>query len=200
MKAPVFLCIATLASLLSGGESLQPGLYATIETSLGKITARLFEDKTPETVKNFAELANGKREFKDPRTGYWVRRPFYDGLTFHRVVKGFVIQGGCPKGDGTGGPGYHFDDEIVEELKHDQKGILSMANAGKNTNGSQFFITLAPAPHLDGKHTVFGRVVSGMEVVDRIGKVPAKDDKPLKPIRILKIRTFRIQAEDKETK
>ncbi|UCF67674.1 MAG: peptidylprolyl isomerase [Acidobacteriota bacterium] len=129
---------------------------ATIETNRGSMTIELYRDKTPKTVDNFVKLA---------------RDGFYDGLVFHRVIKEFMIQGGCPKGTGTGGPGYTFEDEFHAELRHDGPGVLSMANAGPNTNGSQFFITLVPTPWLDGKHSVFGRVTSGMEVVEAIGEV-----------------------------
>ncbi|MCG8451412.1 MAG: peptidylprolyl isomerase [Pirellulales bacterium] len=127
---------------------------ATLTTSKGEIRLELFEDKTPKTVANFEKLAG---------------EGFYDGLTFHRVIEDFMIQGGCPRGDGTGGPGYQFEDEFHPELKHEGPGILSMANAGPNTNGSQFFITHVATPWLDGKHTVFGRVLDdGQKVVDAI--------------------------------
>jgi peptidyl-prolyl cis-trans isomerase B (cyclophilin B) len=130
-------------------------LKATITTNKGDIHLELFDDKTPLTVANFVNLA---------------QRGYYDGLTFHRVIKDFMIQGGCPEGTGTGGPGYRFKDECVPELKHDRPGILSMANSGPNTNGSQFFITHVPTDWLDGKHTVFGRVIGPQDqkVVDRI--------------------------------
>jgi peptidyl-prolyl cis-trans isomerase B (cyclophilin B) len=126
---------------------------ATIETPRGTIRLELFEDKTPKTVANFEKLAN---------------QGFYNGLKFHRVIPDFMIQGGCPRGDGTGGPGYKFADEFHRDLKHSGPGILSMANAGPNTNGSQFFITHVATPHLDGKHTVFGRVLAGQDIVDSI--------------------------------
>ncbi|MCB0412227.1 MAG: peptidylprolyl isomerase, partial [Bdellovibrionales bacterium] len=127
------------------------------DKELGKIKIKLFADQVPETVSNFADLADGKKEFTDIKTGKKVKHPFYDGLTFHRIIEGFMIQGGDPQGDGRGGPGYVFDDEVRPDLKHSKAGILSMANAGKingkGTNGSQFFITLVATPHLDGKHT-----------------------------------------------
>ncbi|MBR4750456.1 MAG: peptidylprolyl isomerase [Thermoguttaceae bacterium] len=126
---------------------------ATIETTRGTIKLELFADKVPNTVANFEKLANSK---------------FYDGLTFHRVIENFMIQGGCPRGDGTGGPGYSFDDEFHPDLRHDGPGVLSMANAGPNTNGSQFFITHVACPWLDGRHSVFGKVLEGQDVVDSV--------------------------------
>lgn len=139
-------------------------LTAVFETNMGTFEIELFAKECPETVWNFVNLAEGRQETS--RKG-----PFYNGLVFHRVIDGFMIQGGCPEGVGTGGPGYRFGDECRPELKHDAPGVLSMANAGPNTNGSQFFITLVPTPHLNGRHTVFGKVVKGLEVVTAIGKV-----------------------------
>ncbi len=148
------------------------GMYAVIETTMGTIVCKLHYDKTPMTVGNFVGLATGEREWTDPKTGQKVKRPLYDGLKFHRVIPAFMIQTGDPLGNGTGGPGYKFADEIKPELKHDKPGILSMANSGPATNGSQFFITHRPTPHLDGKHTVFGEVVSGQDIVVKIADVP----------------------------
>jgi cyclophilin family peptidyl-prolyl cis-trans isomerase len=149
---------------------------AIVETSLGTFEAELYAKECPETVWNFVNLAEGRQETE--RGGN-----FYNGLTFHRVIKNFVIQGGCPIGNGTGGPGYQFGDEFDPSLKHDSGGVFSMANAGPGTNGSQFFVTLAPTPHLDGGHSVFGRVVKGMDVVEKIGSVETGSmDKPIEPV------------------
>lgn len=145
------------------------GTYAVFDTTLGSFTIRLFEKECPNTVGNFVGLATGDKEWTDPKSGGKVKRPFYNGLIFHRVINGFMIQGGCPEGSGRGGPGYRFADEFNPNLKHTKEGILSMANAGPNTNGSQFFVTLGPTPHLDNRHSVFGEVVEGMDVVKKIG-------------------------------
>lgn len=144
------------------------GTYAAFQTSLGTIVCRLFPEKTPMTCANFIELAEGTREWKDPRTGAKVKRPFYDGLVFHRVIPEFMIQGGCPLGRGTGDPGYKFKDEFDPSLKFDRPGLLAMANSGPNTNGSQFFITEVPTQWLTNKHTIFGEVVSGLDLVTKI--------------------------------
>ena len=167
-------------------------MYALMEIShgdkkLGKIKIRLFHKKAINTVQNFADLINGEKEFKDPKSGKKVKKPFYDGLTFHRVISGFMIQGGCPLGNGTGGPGYKFKDEFHPNLTHSKPGILSMANAGPDTNGSQFFITLAPTPHLDKRHSVFGEVIEGMDVVNKVAKFPTRHDKPLKDVVMSKV-------------
>jgi peptidyl-prolyl cis-trans isomerase A (cyclophilin A) len=163
-------------------------LYATIKTSMGDIVVHLFDDKAPKTVANFVDLATGKKEWVDPKTGDKINRPLYNGTIFHRVIPDFMIQGGDPLGNGTGGPGYRFEDEFNPELRHSKAGILSMANAGPNTNGSQFFITVKPTPWLDGRHTVFGEVVKGQEVVNAIVNAPrGPNDKPLKDIVIKEI-------------
>lgn len=147
-------------------------LAATLETSEGDIAVELFDDRAPRTVANFVGLATGERPWDDPETGDRIEgQPLYDDVLFHRVIEGFMVQTGDPKGTGRGGPGYQFDDEFHEELTHDGAGVLSMANAGPNTNGSQFFITLAAQPHLDNQHPVFGRVTDGMDVVESIGSV-----------------------------
>ena len=157
--------------------------YAHFETTLGNFTAELFEDKTPKTVANFAGLAEGSKEWTDPRTNKKVTQPYYDGIIFHRVIDGFMIQGGDPLGQGVGGPGYKFADEFHPSLRHNKAGILSMANAGPNTNGGQFFITLGPTPHLDNKHSVFGEVAEGMDVVRKIGSIATGPrDRPLKDV------------------
>ena len=161
----------------------EPGVYATFETTTGRIICRLFEEHAPKTVDNFIALAEGRREFLDDSTGGKVTRPFYNKLRFHRVIPEFMIQGGCPRGDGTGGPGYKFEDEFHPDLRHDRPGILSMANSGPNTNGSQFFITVVPTPWLDSRHTVFGCVVEGQEVTKRISQAPRDaQDRPRTPI------------------
>jgi peptidyl-prolyl cis-trans isomerase A (cyclophilin A) len=156
---------------------------AIFNTSEGTFKVRLFDDKAPKTVANFVELAEGTKEWTDPKTRQKVTRPFYDGLIFHRVIDGFMLQGGCPIGTGTGDPGYRFADEFGPGLKHDRPGMLSMANAGPNTNGSQFFVTLVPTPWLDNKHAIFGEVVEGMDVVQKIGKTrTGVQDRPVKDI------------------
>jgi len=146
-------------------------LTATLTTTQGMVTIRLFPDHAPKTVRNFVELAEGGREWTDPRTRAMSKEKFYDGTIFHRVIPGFMIQGGDPLGTGTGGPGYQFGDEIHPDLRFDKPYLLAMANAGPGTNGSQFFITVAPTPWLNGKHTIFGEVVGGADVVDKISRV-----------------------------
>ncbi|AHI04636.1 peptidyl-prolyl cis-trans isomerase [Bdellovibrio bacteriovorus W] len=159
-------------------------MFAVFETSKGNFKVKLLSEKAPKTVENFVGLAEGTKEWTDPKTGEKVKKPFYDGLVFHRVIKDFMIQGGCPLGNGTGGPGYRFEDEFpAGQQKHDKPGILSMANAGPNTNGSQFFVTTVPTPWLDGRHTVFGEVVEGLEVVTAIeGSKTGPMDRPVEPI------------------
>jgi cyclophilin family peptidyl-prolyl cis-trans isomerase len=150
-----------------------PNPTVTVRTTLGDLRIELFRDRAPKTVENFLTLA---------------KKGFYTGLTFHRVIPGFMIQGGCPRGDGTGGPGYSIPDEISPMLHHDGPGILSMANAGPNTGGSQFFVTLAATPWLDGKHAVFGRVRGGQDVVEKIAAVPRDgNDRPRSPVRIIEL-------------
>lgn len=179
----------SLASALEGIEGSGP-LAAEIETSKGIFRCRLFPDEAPLAVANFVGLARGLRAWLDPKTGTWVKRPFYDGLTFHRVIPDFMIQGGCPLGDGTGGPGFAFRDEFHKRLRHDRPGRLSMANSGPNTNGSQFFITEAPTPWLDDHHTVFGEC-EPLSLVKEIARVPATDSRPKDPVRIRAMRFSR---------
>jgi peptidyl-prolyl cis-trans isomerase A (cyclophilin A) len=155
-------------------------LTATLHTNRGDIEVELYADRAPRTVANFVGLATGERAWDDPETGERVEgEPLYDDVPFHRVIEGFMIQGGDPTGTGRGGPGYQFDDEFHEELTHDGPGVLSMANAGPDTNGSQFFITLDATPHLDGDHAVFGRVIDGIDVVEEIGSLSTDaNDRP----------------------
>jgi peptidyl-prolyl cis-trans isomerase A (cyclophilin A) len=157
---------------------------AAFNTSAGDFEVLLFHQDAPKTVQNFIDLAEGKTAWKHPGTGdEQVGVRYYDGLIFHRVVPDFMVQGGCPLGDGRGHPGYRFKDEISDTLSHDAAGIFSMANSGPDTNGSQFFITLGPAPELDGKHTVFGRVTSGLEVVQGMAELErGLMDRPTEPV------------------
>jgi peptidyl-prolyl cis-trans isomerase A (cyclophilin A) len=169
------------------------GLYAKFSTSAGSFTIRLFEKETPKTVANFVGLAEGTTSWSDPVTRAPISKPFYNGLVFHRVIPDFMIQGGCPLGNGTGGPGYKFEDEFAPGLKHNKPGILSMANAGPNTNGSQFFITLVPTPWLDNKHSVFGEVVDGLDVVQAIGSTKTgRQDRPVTDIVIESVTVERV--------
>jgi peptidyl-prolyl cis-trans isomerase A (cyclophilin A) len=157
-------------------------IYAVFDTTEGRFKVRLFDDKAPKTVQNFVDLAEGTK------TG----KPFYDGIVFHRVIPNFMIQGGCPQGTGRGGPGYQFADEFHPTLRHTKPGVLSMANAGPNTNGSQFFITVAPTPHLDNRHTVFGEVAEGYDVVEKISKLPRNaQDRPNKDVKINSVKIER---------
>ncbi|HEY8456213.1 MAG TPA: peptidylprolyl isomerase [Actinopolymorphaceae bacterium] len=172
-------------------------IIATLRTSLGDIKVNLFPDHAPETVANFTGLAQGTREWTDPSTGEKTTRRFYDGLTFHRVIEGFMIQGGCPLGTGRGGPGYRFADEIHPDLRFDRPYLMAMANAGPNTNGSQFFITVAPQPHLNARHTIFGEVTdpASQAVVDQISKVKTGPmDRPLTSVVIESVEIEPAQA------
>lgn len=168
------------------------GTFAVFNTTQGVIVCRLFTDKTPITCQNFIGLAEGTREWLDPRTRAKVKKPFYNGLVFHRVIPDFMIQGGCPLGSGVGGPGYDFEDEFHPTLRFDRPHLLAMANAGPNTNGSQFFITEKPTPWLTNKHTIFGEVVHGAELVGQIARVPADhSDKPVRPVVITTLEIVR---------
>ncbi|MDP1824944.1 MAG: peptidylprolyl isomerase [Archangium sp.] len=195
MRAALFL-VATLA--LAGCKKDEPAaggawtdkvaagkdLFATIKTNMGSVTIKLFSKDAPKTVKNFVGLATGEREWKNPATGELKRNtPLYNGTIFHRVIEGFMIQGGDPLGTGTGNPGYQFEDEFQSHRTFDRVGLLAMANAGPATNGSQFFITTSTPGNLNNKHTIFGEVVKGYEVVEAISKVPkAPGDRPLQPV------------------
>ncbi len=170
---------------------------------MGNIVCKLLEQEAPKTVANFRGLATGTKAWTDPATGKLKHTPLYSGTTFHRVIPDFMIQGGDPAGDGTGSPGYKFDDEIAPNQAFDHPGMLAMANSGPNTNGSQFFITVAPAEHLNGHYSLFGEVVSGQDVADAISKVPRdENDKPVTPVKIIAIaiRTVKAPAGSGSTK
>lgn len=171
-------------------KSYGPGTYAHFTTSKGNFIVRFFDKDAPNTVANFVGLATGKKAWKDPKTGQMVRRPYYNGLVFHRVIPQFMIQGGDPNGNGTGGPGYEFADEISPAHQHNRPGIMSMANHGANTNGSQFFITVGPYPSLDGHYSIFGEVVEGLDSVVAISQVPRtpSDNRPITPVVIKSVR------------
>lgn len=175
-------------------SDLKAGEYAVIDTTVGEITCELFPDQAPATVENFKGLASGTKEFVDPKTRERVKRPYFNGLTFHRVIPKFMIQGGCPLGTGTGGPGYKFQDEFTSELSFDRPGRLAMANAGPNTNGSQFFITVVPTEYLNNRHTIFGQVVKGMDVVEKIVNTPrGPNDRPKTPVMMNSVRIFDVK-------
>jgi peptidyl-prolyl cis-trans isomerase A (cyclophilin A) len=171
-------------------------LYARLVTTQGTIVIRLEEQRAPKTVQNFVGLATGKQEWTHPRTGQAQKGvPYYDGTIFHRVIPEFMIQGGDPLGQGTGGPGYKFEDEFHPELRHTGPGILSMANSGPGSNGSQFFVTEKSTPHLDDKHSVFGQVVVGNDVVKAIARVPTvARNKPLQDVVIQRVEIFRSES------
>jgi peptidyl-prolyl cis-trans isomerase A (cyclophilin A) len=159
-------------------------LWANIKTNKGTLKVELFDDLVPVTVANFVGLATGKKKYRDPQTGEAKKGKFYDGQIFHRIIKGFMMQGGDPTGTGRGGPGYKFEDEFHPQLKHDKPGILSMANAGPNTNGSQFFVCEVPTPHLNGRHAVFGQC-HNPELVEEIASVDTdRSDRPKTPVKI----------------
>jgi peptidyl-prolyl cis-trans isomerase A (cyclophilin A) len=167
-------------------------VYADFTTSEGNFSIRLYDQEAPKTVENFVGLAEGTKEWTDPRTDEPVRKPYYDGVIFHRVIDGFMIQGGDPLGKGIGGPGYTFEDEFHPSARHNKAGMLSMANRGPNTNGGQFFITLGPTPHLDNRHTVFGEVVDGLDVVRKIGSTKTgAQDRPVKDVVIESVKIRR---------
>lgn len=181
-------------------ETLGPGTYALLETEKGDILIRFFPEEAPNTVANFVELARGERPWKT-QEGVWVARRFYDGLTFHRIERDELIQGGDPQGDGTGGPGYKFDNEQSEELDFSEAGRVAMANSGRDTNGSQFFITLKSTPQYDGKYTIFGEVVHGLEVVRTISRMPATGrqiHKARKPVAMKKVVITTVEPKPEE--
>jgi peptidyl-prolyl cis-trans isomerase A (cyclophilin A) len=190
MKKSMFALVAILAAATAFAGQDAPAkkgggkVYAHFTTSLGKFTVELFEKDAPKTVANFVGLADGTKEWTDPKTGAKVKKPFYNGLIFHRVIADFMIQGGDPLGTGTGDPGYKFADEFGSGRKMDKAGVLAMANAGPNTNGSQFFITLKETNYLNGKHTVFGEVTDGMDTIRKIGetKTSKPGDRPVTPV------------------
>jgi len=170
----------------------EPGLYAVMNTTLGTITLRLFEKETPVTVRNFVGLVRGTQEFRDPKTKAMVKRPFYNGVAFHRVIPDFMIQGGDPTGTGGYNAGYTIPDEFIPTLKFDVNGRLGMANAGPHTGSTQFFITDSLPAHLNGKHTIFGQVIEGQDVVHKIANVPRDaNDKPNTPVKIVSIKLVR---------
>lgn len=185
--AVVAILVIAFAADISYARSKKV-LQAVFETSLGSITCELYPSKAPLTVKNFIGLANGGVRWIDPMTGQSTDRSLYDNTIFHRVIPDFMIQGGDPLGNGMGGPGYRFEDEIDPALTFENKGILAMANAGPNTNGSQFFITVAPAPWLNGRHTIFGKVIKGQDVADKISLVQrGQNDRPIEPVILKRI-------------
>jgi peptidyl-prolyl cis-trans isomerase A (cyclophilin A) len=184
--------IGDQTAVQKGDTAVPTGTYAVFTTTEGTFKVRLFDQEAPKTVENFIGLAEGTKEWTDPRTNKKVKQPYYNGIIFHRVIDGFMIQGGDPLGQGIGGPGYTFADEFHPKLRHNKPGILSMANRGPNTNGGQFFITLGPTPHLDDRHSIFGEVVEGMDVVRKIGSTPTDPrDRPLKEVVIQSVKIER---------
>jgi len=179
-------------------ESLQGDgkLWAIFTTSMGKMVVELFDKKAPRTVANFVGLAMGSKTWTDPRTRKSSNEPLYNGTIFHRVIPNFMIQAGDPLGQGTGGPGYKFKDEFHPDLKHDKPGVLSMANSGRNTNGSQFFITEVPTAWLDNKHAIFGHVVEGLELIPQITNVPRNHmDRPVEDVKLLSVEIIRSETQ-----
>lgn len=201
MKKPGLLMTILFVGLIAiacGDSSEQPKTQGKlvkmmiIETSLGTITCELFPDKAPTTVDVISTLAEGTREWTHPETGQaMIGTPYYDGVVFHRVIPNFMIQTGDPTASGRGGPGFRFEDEFHEELTFDKPGRLAMANAGPNTNGGQIFITVAPTPHLNGAHTIFGQVVEGQEVVVAISEVAASQSRPIDDVKIIGVKVIR---------
>jgi len=186
----LWLGIVCAAAVMTGAAAAQDAkgggkTIARFDTSMGAFAVELFDKDAPKTVANFVGLANGTKEWTDPKTNEKVKRPYYNGLSFHRIIAGFMIQGGDPLGTGTGGPGFSIPDEFQSGRKLEKAGILAMANKGTpGSGGAQFFITLAPTPWLNGKHTVFGEVIEGMDVIEKMGAVKTSKpgDKPLTPV------------------
>jgi peptidyl-prolyl cis-trans isomerase A (cyclophilin A) len=173
----------------------EPGTYAVFYTSLGNFVCRLFPEDAPKTVANFVGLATGTKAWTDPKTHVLKHTPLYSGTEFHRVIPGFMIQGGDPTGTGMGSPGYQFADEFGPKHEFGKPGVLAMANSGPNTNGSQFFVTVAPTTHLNGRHTIFGEVVSGQDVVDKISVAPRdSSDKPTTPVKLIRVAIKKVPA------
>ena len=194
----VFLALSVVMMVVapkaSAEENLPSGLYAIMETTIGTITITLFEKESPLTVENFVGLAEGTKEWTDPKTRKKVKQPLYDGLIFHRVIPNFMIQGGDPMGNGMGGPGYKFADEFGSGLKFDRPGRLAMANSGPNTNGSQFFITEGATQHLNNRHTIFGQVYEGQDIVRQIARVPRdRRDRPNTDVAIKTLKILRVK-------
>jgi len=189
-KWVILMIVMVVVNSCDNGIPKEEGLYGLFETNFGSFTVKFYYDLVPVTVGNFVGLASGLIEFTDPNTEKLTKKKFYDGLIFHRIIDDFMIQGGDPLGKGYGGPGYKFPDEFNDSLTHNKAGIVSMANSGPNTNGSQFFITLKETPHLDGIHTVFGEVVSGMDTIEKIAKVKVEpnNNKPYKDVYIKSIK------------
>ena len=186
----IVLCLFCASIVFAMGEKpeMPEVLYAVIKTNRGDITCLLYPKHAPKTVDNFVKLSLGEAEWIDPKTGEKTSRPLYNGTIFHRVIPNFMIQAGDPLGNGTGGPGYKFEDEFSENRYFNHPGILAMANSGPNTNGSQFFITVQPTPWLNGKHTIFGEVVAGQDIVNYIANLPRdQNDTPIDPVIIEKI-------------
>ncbi len=201
-RTTLALCALVLSTLsftdLPASWKETPGMYAVFNTNHGMIVVELFPEKAPKTVENFVGLAEGTKPFKDPKLMETAKRPFYDGLSFHRVIPGFMMQGGDPEGTGRGGPGYRFEDEFDATLKFDEPGRLAMANSGPNTNGSQFFITQVATPHLDNRHTIFGQVVEGQDVVDKIcSTLGTPAGRPKEPVTIKTLNIERVGNKEK---
>lgn len=196
MKSLILIPLLALAAA-AAQPRVVPGLYAVFHTSEGDIMARLYEKDTPATVKNFVALAQGTKAWADPVTHKWVKRPLYDGITFHRVVPGEIIQAGDPTGKGTHNCGVHVPDEILPGLRFDRAGKLAMANTGApDSGGCQFFFTANPEPQWTGKYTIFGVVVDGLDVVSKISRMPSAQEKPIEPVKLISVTIERIEKDN----